>query len=98
MTPATEPPVLSIEGLTTEFPGRARPTVIVDEVSLALHRGETLAVVGESGSGKTMTFLSALGLVPVPGRVSRGRAVLDGVDLLQLAPEALRRYRGAGIS
>ena len=98
MSPAADPPVLSIESLTTEFPGRFRPTVIVDDVSLSVRRGETLAVVGESGSGKTMTFLSALGLLPHPGRVARGRAVLDGVDLLQLAPEALRRQRGAGIS
>ena len=98
MPAATASPILSIENLTTEFPGRARPVVIVNDVSLSLHRGETLAVVGESGSGKTMTFLSALGLAPHPGRVSKGRALLDGVDLLALSPEQLRRRRGAEIS
>jgi oligopeptide transport system ATP-binding protein len=45
-----------------------------------------------------MTFLSAIGLAPHPGRVSNGRAVLDGVDLLALSPEELRRRRGAEIS
>ena len=62
-TPGTAP-ILAIEGLTTVFPGARDPIVIVDDISLAVHRGETLAVVGESGSGKTMTFHSALGLVP----------------------------------
>ena len=57
-------PAFSIRGLTTTFPGAKAPTVVVDDISLFVRRGETLAVVGESGSGKTMTFHSALGLVP----------------------------------
>ena len=73
-------PVLSIRGLTTLFPGVRGPTIIVDDVSLEVARGETLAVVGESGSGKTMTFHSALGLVPHPGRVTAGQVLLDGTD------------------
>lgn len=94
----TRRPVLEIRGLTTEFPGDRDPVVIVDDVSLFVHRGETLAVVGESGSGKTMTFHSALGLVPRPGRVRSGEILLDGVDLLLLTPEELRRKRGADIA
>ena len=94
----TYTPILEIRGLTTVFPGARGPTTIVDDVSLSVRRGETLAVVGESGSGKTMTFHSALGLVPHPGRVSKGEALLDGVDLLKLTPEDLRRRRGAEIS
>jgi oligopeptide/dipeptide ABC transporter ATP-binding protein len=91
-------PVLSIRGLTTAFPGAHGSTVIVDDVSLDVARGETLAVVGESGSGKTMTFHSALGLAPRPGRVTQGEVLLDGVDLLKLAPEELRRRRGTEIA
>ncbi|MFM9940718.1 MAG: ABC transporter ATP-binding protein [Hyphomicrobiaceae bacterium] len=94
----TAPPILAIEGLTTIFPGARGPTVIVDDISLAVHRGETLAVVGESGSGKTMTFHSALGLVPHPGRVEKGRVLLDGIDLMTLTPDELRRRRGAEIA
>jgi oligopeptide transport system ATP-binding protein len=90
--------ILSIRGLTTAFPGTHGPTLIVDDISLEVARGKTLAVVGESGSGKTMTFHSALGLVPRPGRVTRGEVLLDGVDLLKLAPEELRRRRGAEIA
>ena len=91
-------PAFSIRGLTTTFPGAKAPTVVVDDISLFVRRGETLAVVGESGSGKTMTFHSALGLVPHTGRVVKGEVLLDGVDLLKLSPEELRRRRGAEIS
>jgi oligopeptide transport system ATP-binding protein len=86
--------VLEIDGLRTEFPG----AVVVDGVSLTVRPGGTLAVVGESGSGKSMTFLSALGLVAAPGRVTHGRVLLDGVDIARLSGEALRRLRGASIS
>jgi oligopeptide transport system ATP-binding protein len=96
--PASGAPLLSIRNLTTEFPGAKSPLVIVDDVSLDVSAGETLAVVGESGSGKTMTFHSALGLVPTPGRVTRGEVLLGGIDLLKLGPEELRRRRGADIS
>ena len=48
--------VLDLRALRTVFPGRDGPVTVVNEVSISLARGETLAVVGESGSGKTMTF------------------------------------------
>ncbi|SAL44094.1 oligopeptide transport ATP-binding ABC transport protein [Caballeronia cordobensis] len=86
--------VLELDGLRTVFPG----AVVVDDVSLSVRPGRTLAVVGESGSGKSMTFLSALGLVAPPGRVTHGRVLLDGVDIARLSGEALRRVRGASIS
>ncbi|BAN26261.1 ABC transporter ATP-binding protein [Caballeronia insecticola] len=86
--------VLEIDGLRTEFSG----VVVVDDVSLTVRPGRTLAVVGESGSGKSMTFLSALGLVAPPGRVTQGRVLLDGIDIARLSGEAARRVRGASIS
>lgn len=91
-------PVFELRNLKTAFPGRDTSIGVVNDVSLGLGRGETLAVVGESGSGKTMTFLSALGLLPVGGRVVGGEALLDGQDLLKLSPRQLRAVRGAKIS
>jgi len=86
-----------LRGLTAAVPGEKGPVRLVEDVSLCVQAGETLAVVGESGSGKTVTFTSALGLLPKPGRVIAGEALLEGVDLLRLRPEALRRMRGARI-
>ncbi|WP_431285692.1 ABC transporter ATP-binding protein [Humitalea sp. 24SJ18S-53] len=86
-----------LRGLTAAVPGEKGAVRLVEEVSLFVDAGETLAVVGESGSGKTVTFTSALGLLPRPGRVIAGQAMLEGIDLLSLAPEQLRRMRGARI-
>ncbi len=86
-----------LRGLTAAVPGEKRAIRLVEDVSLSVHAGETLAVVGESGSGKTVTFTSSLGLLPKPGRVIAGEALLEGVDLLKLRPEELRRTRGARI-
>ena len=91
-------PVLELRDLVTRFPGEDGAFSIVDGVNLAVSTGETLAVVGESGSGKTMTFLSAVGLVPPPGRVVSGQVLLDGTDLLTHTPEQMREVRGTRIA
>ncbi|CAO3433781.1 ABC transporter ATP-binding protein [Azospirillum doebereinerae] len=89
---------LELRDLTTIFPGDDGPVTVIDTISLAVTAGRTLAVVGESGSGKSMTFLSALGLVAAPGRVSRGEVRVDGEDLRQRSPKEMRRLRGAVMS
>ena len=91
-------PILAIQRLSTAFANAGGDVTVVDEVSLSVEAGRTLAVVGESGSGKSMTFLSALGLIPPPGRVVSGRVMLDGRDLSRLSGEALRQVRGRTIS
>jgi oligopeptide transport system ATP-binding protein len=89
--------MFELRNLTAAVPGVAGPVRLVEDVSLHVRAGETLAIVGESGSGKTVTFTSALGLLPKPGRVIAGQALLEGEDLLHLSPEELRRRRGARI-
>jgi oligopeptide transport system ATP-binding protein len=91
-------PILTILNLRTVIPGRERPLVLVDDVSLQVGPGETLAVVGESGSGKTMTFLSAIRLLPKAARIVSGQVLLEGRDLAQADLGALRRLRGTTIS
>ncbi|MEX0785685.1 MAG: ABC transporter ATP-binding protein, partial [Dehalococcoidia bacterium] len=53
--------------------------------------GERFGLVGESGSGKSTIALSLLRLIKPPGRVEDGMVILDGVDLLELDEEAMRR-------
>ena len=91
-------PLLSIEDLTTVFDTADGPAVAVDGVSLAVGRGQTLAVVGESGCGKTVLALSALGLVTPPGRVASGHAFFDGRDLPALPERERRTIRGRRVS
>jgi peptide/nickel transport system ATP-binding protein/oligopeptide transport system ATP-binding protein len=61
----------------------------VDDVSLDILPGETLALVGESGCGKSTLGRLLLRLVEPSG----GRIVYDGTDLTALSPPAMRRMR-----
>lgn len=91
--------LLEVRDLQTSVVARRGAINVVDGVSFAVRRGETLGLVGESGSGKTMTCLSLLRLLPQPaGRVTRGQIWFEGADLLQKTPQEMRRIRGARIS
>jgi ABC-type dipeptide/oligopeptide/nickel transport system ATPase component len=95
-------PILSVEGLRTYFFTPEGVIKAVDGVSFEVHEGETLGVVGESGCGKSVTALSILRLVKEPGRIVEGKIVIadDGKhdDIVQMAPEEIRRLRGNRIA
>ena len=90
--------VLCVDGLRTHFFTRAGVVRAVDDVSFTVTGGEVLGLVGESGSGKSMTGYSIMGLVDPPGRIVAGRIMYGNDDLMQLAPEAMRRVRGNRIA
>jgi peptide/nickel transport system ATP-binding protein len=91
--------VLEANSLKTYFFTRAGILKAVDDLSLTVRRGETLALVGESGCGKSMTALSIMRLVPdPPGRIVGGAVMLEGRNLLQLDEAAMRDVRGKDIS
>ena len=90
--------LLSIEGLRTVFATGAGEVAAVDDVSLAVAKGQTLGIVGESGCGKSVLSLSVMRLVPNPGRIAAGRVVFDGRNLLTLPMAEMRQIRGARIA
>src|SRR5208282_2404 len=54
-------PILAIDHVTANYPGKPR---VIDDVSLEVRRGDTVAVVGESGSGKSTLARVVMGLLP----------------------------------
>ncbi len=91
-------PLLEVRDLQVAFPGRQGPVRVVDGISFHINAGETLGLVGQSGCGKTVTALSLLGLVPPLGRITGGRVLLRGEDLLSKTEKAMRRVRGREIA
>ena len=90
-------PVLHVEDLRTEIAVSNGAVHAVDGVSFTVGRGELLGVVGESGCGKTMTALSIMRLLPSGGRISGGRVLLGGEDLVALSDKEIRKVRGKRI-
>nr|WP_256515740.1 ABC transporter ATP-binding protein [Alsobacter ponti] len=85
--------------MSVEFGPRANPIRVVDDVSFEIEAGGSVGVVGESGSGKSMTSLSILRLVPEPpGRISGGRILFDGADLLALPRNQMPDIRGRDVA
>ena len=91
--------VLEVKNLQTVFFTNSGLFRAVDDLSLTVRRGETLAIVGESGCGKSVSALSIMRLVPdPPGRIVGGAVRLEGTDLLSLDDENMRDIRGNRIS
>jgi peptide/nickel transport system permease protein len=90
--------VLEVHGLTVEIETPLGPVRPVDDVSLTVRAGETVAIVGESGSGKSLTATSVIGLLPPAARPVAGSAWFGERDLLRLPEPDLRRLRGGAIA
>ena len=83
-------PLVEVRDLCKHFPVGAGATVhAVENVSLQVGRGETLAVVGESGCGKSTLAHTMIRL----HEPTSGQVVLDGVDISGLGNRALREHR-----
>jgi putative ABC transport system ATP-binding protein len=85
--------MLSAEGLTKQYRTGDHTLTVLAEVSFAIDQGGFLAIVGPSGSGKT-TLLGLLAGLDTP---SRGRVLLDGVDMTAMSEDERAQLRGAKV-
>ena len=69
-----------------------------EDVSFQLEKGEALGIAGESGCGKTTVALSLLKILPKGGRIRKGSIIFDGVDLVPLSDNEMRKIRWKGIA
>ena len=90
-------PILSVRGLTVEFPSRHGVLTALSNVSFDIMPGEVLGVVGESGAGKSMTGAAVIGLIERPGRIAGGEIRLQGERIDNLPEARLRHIRGRRI-
>ena len=71
----------------------------VDGVDFSIEKGGALGVVGESGSGKSVTALSIMRLIDLPGRIEPGTSIMfEGRDLATLPEDEMSKIRGNEIS
>ena len=83
ITELSQTAVLQFDHVSFRYPGAEQP--VLSDVSFTVRAGETLAIIGSTGSGKT----TLMNLIPRLVDATEGVVLLDGVDVRDLAPEAL---------
>ena len=89
--------LLALEHVDVGFATEDGRVSAVSDVSLSVSEGEIFGLVGESGCGKTTLAMALMGLLPATAHVA-GSVRFQGLDLLGLPPEELRKLRGDRIS
>lgn len=91
--------LLEVRNLSVEFHTAAGVVHAVKSISYHLDKGETLAILGESGSGKSVSSSAIMNLIDMPpGRISGGKILLDGRDLLTMPAEERREVNGRRVA
>jgi len=94
MTDSVNQPLMVVEGLGKDVPSldpeSDEKLVILNDVTLVINRGESLAIVGPSGSGKS-TLLGLLAGLDMP---TRGHIFLGGTDITRLSEDDRAMLRG----
>ncbi len=80
---------IHFERVTFHYPARPELSAL-DDFSLAVRPGETVALVGPSGAGKSTVFQLLLRFYDP----QQGHIMLDGIDIATLVPQALRQQIG----
>ena len=87
--------IISIKNLTISFKENQK---VVNDISIQIPRGKTVALVGESGSGKTLTALSILKLLPVNAKITDGIIEYNKRHILKLPLIEIEKIRGNKIA
>lgn len=90
---------LEVKDLVVEYTSNKKIVHAVNGVSFQLKRGQTLGLVGETGAGKTTIAKAILRILPEPpAKVIGGSVLLDGLSLMELQEDKMRKIRGKDIS
>ena len=98
MDQACDTPVLKLDNLSVAYAVQDGKVTAVRDVSFEICQGETFGLVGESGCGKSTVAFSIVNALGRNGRITGGRILLQGQDLVRRSAEELRKLRGNRIS
>jgi oligopeptide/dipeptide ABC transporter ATP-binding protein len=98
LTQHNERPLLEVTGLKTQFFTEDGVVKAVDGIDFHVNMGEVLGLVGESGCGKSVTALSIMRLVGIPGRIIDGEVFFQDLNLRALSDIEIQNIRGNRIS
>jgi oligopeptide/dipeptide ABC transporter ATP-binding protein len=94
----TKPSLLEVKNLKTYFFTEDGVVKAVDGVDFTVSTGEVLGLVGESGCGKSVTSLSIMRLIGIPGKVVDGEIYFEGTNLLNVPESEMENIRGNRMS
>lgn len=96
---AANAPLLDIHNLVVHYETDAGVVEAVNDISLVVEKGESVALVGETGAGKTTIALSIMKLLPVPpAHVVDGEIRLNGENIFEKSDKEMRGVRGSTVS
>ncbi len=98
MHEAEQVPVLNVEDLEVTYATRAGPVQAVRGVSFEIRSGDALGLVGESGCGKSTLAFAVMNYAAKNGRITGGRVLFGGDDILQRSQKELNQIRGDRIA
>ncbi len=90
--------VLEVRNLKTYFYTEDGIVKSVDGVDFVVRRGEVMGLVGESGCGKSVTSMSIMRLVAVPGKIVEGEILFNGLDITKIPEADMVKIRGNKIA
>ncbi|WP_147533243.1 ABC transporter ATP-binding protein [Bacillus marasmi] len=91
--------ILEVKDLSVSFQTYGGEVRAVSKVSFDLYKGETLAIVGESGSGKSVMTQTIMKLIPMPpGKITGGKILFNGDDIVPKSDKQMEKIRGKEIS
>lgn len=93
MSPSSSSSMITLDQVHLSMPSKAGTVNILNDVSLAIDKGETVAMLGPSGAGKTTAMMVMAGLEGI----TSGRINVAGYDLMQLDEDRLAEIRRAHI-
>jgi peptide/nickel transport system ATP-binding protein len=92
------PPLLDVSDLTVEFATRRGIVRAVQQINIAVAKGETVGIVGESGSGKSVTSYAVMRILDRAGKIAGGSVRFSGIDVRTATEEQMRDLRGREMS